>query len=142
MASMLRGPCSPVRRVRREGARLLAVVVGFALVVGILRGGSHYFYCPFMDAVVTDHCCSESRGNADTFTAPDCCETETIGTLPSASGVTPWPELPALPLVAVLSPCESPGRENLSSAMRAVSEPTGPPMRAAQRAARLMVFLI
>jgi hypothetical protein len=128
--------------MRREGARLLAVVVGFALVVGILRGGSHYLYCPFMDVVVTEHCCSESRGSADTVTTPDCCETETLGTLPSASGVAPWPELPALPLVAVLSPYEPPGRESLSAATRAVIEPTGPPMRAAQRAARLMVFLI
>ena len=129
--------------MRREAARLLAVVVGFALVVGILRGGSHYLYCPFMDVVVTEHCCSGSRGNAGAITAPDCCETETVGTLPSASGVTPWPELPALLLIAVLSPFEPAGRENLSSATRAVIEPTGPPpMRAPQRAARLMVFLI
>ena len=85
---MLRGPCSPIQRARREGARLLALVVGFALVVGILRGGSHYLYCPFMDVVVTEHCCSGSRGEAGTITAPDCCEAETIGTLPSASGVT------------------------------------------------------
>ena len=140
---MPRGHRPPIRSVRRESVRLLALLVGVALLVGILRGGSHYLYCPFMDAVVTQDCCSRSGPEPGTITARDCCETETIGTLPSASGTAAGPQLPMLPLVAVLPAFELPGAESASFATRTVLEPTGPPpMRAAQRAARFQVFLI
>jgi hypothetical protein len=140
---MPRVRCRPGQIARREGRRLLAVALGFAIVLGVLLGGSHYFYCPLMGAVVSEPCTSAPRGDASTIAAPDCCQTVTIGTLPSALGAAPGPELPALPLVAVLQPSEVKGDAWLPLATLAVIEPTGPPpLRATQRAARLSVFLI
>jgi hypothetical protein len=119
------------------------VALGFAIVLGVLLGGSHYLYCPLMGTVVSEPCTSAPRGDARTIAAPDCCRTVTIGTLPSALRTAPGPELPALPLVAVLQPSEVKGHAWLPLATLAVIEPTGPPpLRATQRAALLRVFLI
>jgi hypothetical protein len=119
------------------------VALGFAIVLGVLLGGSHYLYCPLMGSVVSEPCTSAPRGDASTIALPDCCQTVTIGTLPSALGAAPGLELPTLPLVAVQQPSDVKGYARLPSATLAVIEPTGPPpLRATQRAARLSVFLI
>ena len=130
--------------IRLELARVLAIVLGLAVIVGVLRGGSHYLYCPFMDEVVSEHCCAQSHEDASTFEAPDCCQTKEIGTLPSAREIAPTPELPAPLLLAFLPPLR-----DLAVEARHAPPPrfeivgTGPPSPPrAKRAARLMVFLI
>jgi hypothetical protein len=131
------------RTIRRGGLRLVAAVLGLALVVGLLRGGSRYFYCPFMDAVTSEHCCSVSRSDTSTVQAADCCEVETIGAIPSAKTVTPSPELACAPLLAVLSPPHDLSTGSLvAPASRIGIERTGPPPLGAQRAVRSMVSLI
>jgi|HubBroStandDraft_4_1064222.scaffolds.fasta_scaffold672353_1 hypothetical protein len=131
------------RALRRVGARFVAVVLGLALIVGVLRGGSHYFYCPFMGAVASEHCCEGSRGDASTVQVADCCEVRTIGTIPAASTVAPSPELAGAPLLAVLSPLQDLSTGSIvAPAKRVGIERTGPPPLAAQRAIRSMVSRI
>ena len=130
--------------IRPGLARLLAIVLGLAFVVGVLRGGSHYLYCPFMDEVLSEPCCSESHDGASAVETPDCCQTKEIGTLPSARAVAPLPEFPAAPLLAIIPPPHDMDAEaSLARPRRFGIERTGPPLLArAERAARLMVFLI
>ena len=132
------------RALRRVGARFVAAMLGLALLVGVLRGGSHYFYCPLMGAVTSEHCCEVSRSDASTVQVADCCEVRTIGTIPAASAVAPSPELAGAPLLAVLSPLH----DHLSTgaivapSKRVGIERTGPPPLAIQRAVRSMVSRI
>jgi hypothetical protein len=124
----------------------VALVLGVAVVVGILRGGSHYLYCPYMDVVVAEDCCSEARGlvKGSTIEAPDCCEARSIGALPSAAGTSTAPTVAAasqvavLPAVQALAHCIAPA--HVASSDRPLTGP--PPLENAERAARLMVFLI
>jgi hypothetical protein len=97
-----------------------------------------------MDAVVDEHCCPDTRGDAEALEAPDCCEARTIAALPSAAGAPTARSVPAAPLVGVLPAVGN----NVASAVVAPGMPllleeTGPPSpAAAERAVRLMVFLI
>ena len=130
--------------MRREASRLAAIMLGFAFILGVLRGGSHYLYCPFMNEVVTEHCCATPQDGASTIEAPDCCQANTIGTLPSAASVTEPPVVPVAPRVAVLPAVLPLGNDaSLAPPTRLGFEPTGPPPRSpAERTAHLMVFLI
>ncbi|HEY1694325.1 MAG TPA: hypothetical protein VGG39_19280 [Polyangiaceae bacterium] len=124
---------------------MLALLLGVSLVVGVLRGGSHYFYCPFMDVVVTEHCCTgaRARDRATTVEAPDCCEARTIGVLPSAGSLPPGPGIAAASCVAVLPTVQGVAAVATRIPVRFTVSSTGPPpSTGAQRVARLMVFLI
>jgi hypothetical protein len=122
---------------------VLALLLGVSLVVGVLRGGSHYFYCPFMDVVVTEHCCTGARGGATTVEAPDCCEARTIGVLPSAGSLPPVPGIAAASCVAVLPAVHDVAVVATRIPVRFTVSSTGPPPSiGAQRAARRMVLLI
>lgn len=132
------------RTLRRETTRVVGVVLAIAFVLGIVRGGSRYLYCPFMDAVVTEHCCSDATSGQSAIEATDCCQPRTIGTLPIAGATAQPPELSTSSLLAVL-----PAAHEMSTGVsftppsRFGPERTGPPPRPrSERTARLMVFLI
>jgi hypothetical protein len=146
----------PWRRVRSQArallARLFVVASALALVFGIARAGSAYFYCPVMDAIMDGPCCSRDAadrshdGASDAeVTAPDCCERHRLGTLPQAASSA------ASPLVAVAAEVATPPSTEVatSAPAQASSRPparierAGPePPRARVRRAKLMVFHI
>jgi hypothetical protein len=132
------------RILRREAARGAALLLGFALVIGVLRSGSRYLYCPFMGAVVREHCCSTAPPEREsTVEQPDCCESRTLGAMPATRAAAPRSELTSAPLLTVLAP--APILQVVSNAVLPKRLPAGgsglspPPAR---RPARLMVFLI
>jgi hypothetical protein len=90
--------------LRRAGTRLAMLMLGLALVVGVVRAGSHCFYCPLMDAVVSEHCCpTEAPEQTPAAREPDCCKAMTLSGPQLARVVTPRPELaPPLLLGTVL----------------------------------------
>lgn len=132
-----------LRQMRREVGRTLAVFVGFAFLVGVLRGGSRYLYCPFMDAIVSQSCCERAPHHEVAVDEPDCCEAHVLGVLPSAMGPSAPSRLPPPNVIALIA---GPGRDflqNLVATTRRRIEPTRrPPPESARRPAQLMVFLI
>jgi hypothetical protein len=137
-----------LRWARREAAPFVAFVAGVALVVGILRGGAHYFYCPYMDVIVLEHCCeSAPPSDAPSIEAPDCCQEKTLGEVPSAAGPAPAPAVLSAVIVASLpapGAGDAEGGASLRLRPRFDVEHTGPPPLGSAREARarLMVFLI
>jgi hypothetical protein len=88
--------------------RLLATVVALITLLGVLRSGAAYFYCPMMGMSSGAACCQgtlERREEAPEPAVEDthCCESRRLGTLPSASG-TSGVELAVAPIAAVLPP--------------------------------------
>ena len=154
MTSRRRLPLS--LRVRRFAARVAAGVVTIVVLVGLLRGGARYFYCPMMHAVIDAPCCPgdgqagleslDQRHDGETaeLRARDCCEEHVLAKLPkAAAGAAPL-SLHA-PLLALVPP-EGPrlNRLHLRSMVWAShfehDNRAGPPSAARHRA-ELMVFL-
>jgi hypothetical protein len=136
------------RFVRSELSRLAAIALAVTFVLGVVRAGARYFYCPIMDAVVSAHCCP--RADADRTESPalvddECCDVRTNAALPAGTAAAPAPELAAAPLLALLpapSALDAGTRVVASHAMHAYR--TGPPAiaHARERVARSMVALI
>ena len=132
---------------RRELARFCALMLGLTVLVGALRGGTHYFYCPFMNAVVTEHCCAaldepaagDERG---AVMAVDCCQDETTATLPSAESTARSTELEPAPLLAFIPPFDFVRSAPVRRGSHATIERAGGPSPTQPPRARLMVFLI
>jgi hypothetical protein len=123
------------RALHRELARCVALVLGLALVLSLMRGGSRYLYCPYMDAVVTDGCCSV-HDRTSTIRERDCCEVRSVSALPAIGAVGPRPELAPAPLVLVLGPVADRSPEALRPSPPVVARSgLSPPLtnRAAQR---------
>ncbi len=98
-----------MRAARREAKRWVALLFTLALLAGIVSAGARYFYCPFMDAVVGEHCCTRDTPEpTSSVHRPDCCEVRYVGSLPAASSAAHAPELRAAPLLAVLAPAFDP----------------------------------
>lgn len=96
-----------LRRARRCGLRLVAAVVTVIMLVGVLRAGASYFYCPEMGSVAPAPCCSHGSGSHDETGAAElrgagCCEEHVLAGLPSAATASVTPDLLSAPLVAVL----------------------------------------
>ena len=140
-----------IRRVRRIAARVAAGLFAIVVLVGFLRGGARYVYCPMMQAIIDAPCCSGDRhdgdgdgdheGEAAAVRSRDCCEEHVVAKLPKAAGAGARTVLDA-PLVAVLPP-QHPRFQ--PSAMDRLSHfehenRAGPPSAARHRA-ELMVFL-
>ena len=91
-------------------ARLAAGLVALVVLLGVLRGGARYFYCPMMDAVIDAPCCG-ADGHAGVGADRDalelrslgCCEEHVIGKLPSAALFAPAAPLET-PLLALVPP--------------------------------------
>jgi len=129
------------RTVLRGVRRFAALVLGVVLVACLLRGGARYLFCSMVDAVVDETCCSPTHDADVALRAPDCCQTKTVGVLPSAHASAPAPHVAPAPVLASLPPVSEPCRGALVARASFVREPTGPPLPS-QRPARSMVFLI
>jgi hypothetical protein len=94
-------------------------LLALALLANLASAGSRYFYCPFMDAVVSEHCCaSRSVEQVRTLQQPDCCEVRTLDGVPAALASTYPSDLPIAPLVAVVGPVAGRAVIALSPAFR------------------------
>jgi hypothetical protein len=132
------------RAIRGASAPVMAFGLLLAFIVGLVRGGSHYLYCPFMDVVVAEHCCADARGALPSAQTPDCCELRTIGALPTSARVPTARAIPVAPVVAMLPAVRDLTRSVVArpSSSTSVRQTGPPPLEGTRRAARLMVFLI
>lgn len=132
------------RALARRGGALLAAIV---LLVGVLRAGASYFYCPMMQATFDAPCCDRGHhdeGDDDGAPGIDhaaCCEGKRLGALPTSerlhesepvatapiTGVTP-----AVP-AALDGPLARPAARDLYPARAG-------PQRASARRATLMIW--
>jgi hypothetical protein len=135
---------------RRHATGALALLLALVLVVGALRAGSTYFYCPLMGAVASRPCCEQTHQHADgpelaQAKVPSCCEEQTLPRLPASSPLASQPCVGAAPeLTALVLPAVA------STAPEATAPPpsrflhrgcTSPPL-ASQACTERMVFLI
>lgn len=138
-------------RRRRSPAfltRVGAAVVAVVMLVGVLRAGASYVYCPMMKIVMDAPCCSGDRraeheaSDAAQLGARDCCEHHILARLPSAGATSAPPHLLAAPLVAVLpAPTLDPHRSAPDARVRFDHEGRAGPMASARHCAELMVSL-
>jgi hypothetical protein len=95
-------------RLRFLRVRVLAVVVALVTLLGVLRSGAAYFYCPMMGMSSGTACCEGRHERREDAPEPavensHCCESRRLGTLPSAAG-TSAVDLGVAPIAAVLPP--------------------------------------
>jgi hypothetical protein len=142
---MLVTRCNIAASAARDLARgLFMTVVAVVLVLGLLRAGSHYFYCESTGAVLTMPCCEGSHdvSAGGEVRNEDCCKSRSVGSLPVVAIQTPSAPLLA-PVVATL---QHPAAARLvASTWRDAPRAhfTGPPLlSASDHRVRLMVFLI
>lgn len=138
-----------MHRLRHESARVASLVVALVVLVGVLRGGARYVYCPSMQMITDAPCCAgdrHSEHDADAtreLRARDCCEQHVIGTLPATGATSHTPSSFVAPLVATLPP---PALDAPAGAAAAVVRPDhecrAGPIALARHRAELMVALI
>lgn len=144
---MIRRRSAAVRLVRATVARLGAITVAIALLVGVLRSGKSYFFCPMMTAVFDAPCCGgddhgdEEDNGVSEFRAPDCCQAKRIGSMP-ASALSTVPDVCPAPCVAVLPARDRADAFDVGASTVGYTQPAraGPPT-ANERRAELMVWL-
>jgi hypothetical protein len=116
--------------------------MALAFLVSLASAGSRYFYCPFMDAVVSEHCCAgRSADRVSTAEQPDCCEVRILSGLPAARAGNGPPELPVASLVAVIAPIADRSSSALSPTLRPLARSGLSPPKT-RHAAQLMVLRI
>ncbi len=129
--------------------RIFAMLVVLTTLVGVLRAGARYFYCPMMGEVVAEDCCAASKTARGTktpaFETPDCCQAKFVDALPAGDAFAPSTEIAAAPLTALVQPV--PHATVLTALpphlFRQTLQRAGPPTPTGpQRVARLQVFLI
>jgi hypothetical protein len=129
--------------MRFEAFRFASFAIGVTLIIGLVRGGAGYLYCPFMDEVVSAHCCAPAHADTTSFEAPDCCEARILGTLPAARDAARPHVAAAAPVHSVIRALERAStRQGPSPAPRLARRGLGPaPPDQRARAARSMVSL-
>lgn len=134
------------RYLARALRSLAALVLALCVLGAVVRGGSRYFYCPAMQAVMGSACCggghvaSRSDGERASVRGRDCCEERVLAHLPLASTSSTPPLLDA-PVLAVLPRLVQRDVASVSAELRVTPEKRAGPRSAAQRRAELMVFL-
>lgn len=135
-----------VVRARALAARLGYAMVALAMLLGVVRGGARYFYCPMMGQAFDDACCASGDHHDDEDRAgpsverPGCCQAKRLGTLPSGAAASTI-DVPAVPLMAVLPPFDvGPTRPGASPLVRYVYPARAGPPTATERRAILMVW--
>lgn len=129
----------------RAGAALLAVLV----LVGVLRAGASYSYCPTMEMVTDAPCCPGDRhaehqeaAGSPQLRARDCCEKHVVGKLPSVDGIGATPHVLPPALVAVTaSSAAALDRAGTSTRPRIAHDGRAGPIAMARHRAALMVSL-
>ncbi|HSO39596.1 MAG TPA: hypothetical protein VLT33_44020 [Labilithrix sp.] len=138
------------RRTRAWLARVASAIVALVMLVGVVRGGSRYVYCPSMQTVLDAPCCAGDRHAAHgedeiviELRSGDCCEQHVLGKLPAvAGGAVATPLASAAPLLATL-PAPPFATTALLVAVRARVEGDcrAGPVASARHRAELMVAL-
>jgi hypothetical protein len=139
------------RRVRAWLGRAASALVAVVMLVGVLRAGSRYVYCPSMQRIIDAPCCAGDghRRHGDDeakveLRSRDCCEQHVLGKLPAVvgGGAGQAPQAFAAPLLATLPPPAVDTKTTLV-AVRARVEGgcRAGPMASARRRAELMVAL-
>lgn len=130
--------------LRAIAVRIGVVVMAFVVVVGLLRGGGSYFFCPMMNEVSDAPCCDEHgrEGDRDVsgVRAPDCCQAKRLATLPrwAASSL---PDVASSPCVALLpSMLDASGVRPRARLVRFAQPARASPPTANERRADLMVW--
>lgn len=115
------------------------------MLLGIVRGGSRYFYCPMMGQSFDDACCASAEHDDDATSGPsverpDCCQAKRLGKLPSGAAVSTI-DVPAVPVLAVLPPFDGAVAPLARKTFVRFTHPSraGPPT-ATERRAMLMVW--
>ena len=130
-----------LEKTRRAISRSLALVFVLAMIVGILRAGSTYLYCPFMGAMAVDACCSHATTERSTVDRNDCCELHRLPSLPNSESVSTRVAVAPSPLVAIIAPEIFIAPELAVGTRDDFAVPTGPPILGApERAAHLSVY--
>ncbi len=97
-----------VRHMRAYLSRVAAGVLALVLLVGVLRAGGRYTYCPAMDRVLDAPCCAAEAHDAHELGVhlrePDCCEEHVFGKLPMVVDAADSHAELAAPLVGVIPP--------------------------------------
>jgi hypothetical protein len=128
-------------------ARVAAALVALIVLVGVLRAGASYVYCPMMQQISEASCCAGDREADDdattaTIASRDCCEHHVLGKLPKTAAPSVPTPLLATPLVAVLP---APSAELVSATSNPAAhfehEGRAGPRAAARHRAELMVSL-
>ena len=144
---MIRRRSATIRLVRAIAARLGAITVAFVLLVGVLRSGKSYFFCPMMTAVFDAPCCGGDEHGDDhddrvsEVRAPDCCQAKRIGNMPS-SALSSVPDVFPSPCVAVLPARDGADAFDVGASTVGYTQPArAGPRSANERRAELMVWL-
>ena len=145
------------RRVQvcRTSARFLAsravlVIAAMTILLGVLRGGTRFFYCPMTHLAFDEPPCTAPHGEADVtdgprLELPECCEEKWRAVTPRASSPSIAETAIAPASVVALLPAAQ-----LDITRRSLAQPmrfwhavrAGPPPLASERRAQLMVFNI
>lgn len=144
-------------RARRDGARsrgrawlarVAAAVVAVVMLVGVLRAGARYVYCPSMERVIDAPCCAGDRHRghegepAAELRSRDCCEQRVLGRLPASASTADPPQPLAAPLVGTVpAPSEAEGAIVDVTRSRFERECRAGPMALLRHRAELMVAL-
>lgn len=138
---------------RRCVLRVAAALVAVVMLVGVLRAGASYVYCPSMQRVADAPCCSGDRAHHDVAAANDgavamqvrsrdCCEKHVVGQLPSAAAASTARHLFSASFVAVVpAPTVDPRASGSAALLRFDHEGRAGPIAAARHRAELMVSL-
>jgi len=136
------------RLSQRIAVALTCVLLAFAVLGGLAHAGGRYFYCDGMGLTQSDPC---SVGHDDKASSErsacllrsDCCESWTLPSMPAGT-MAGHRTVAAPPLVAILAPPHLLFLQSVTSrgvALRSSEHWLRPPRLAAERRARLMVFL-
>lgn len=146
-----------LHRRLRTSARIFAtrtvlVVAALTILLGVVRGGSRFFYCPVMHLAFDAPCCSPERGDelaetgAPAVEAPDCCQERHQRAMPATSVASAsHGDVAPAPCVAIMTTAELAASRGAPSAALGHRPPVraGPsPPSARERRAELMVFHI
>jgi hypothetical protein len=137
------------RRMRAWLARVASVVVAVVMLVGVLRAGSSYVYCPSMKMVTDAPCCAgdgHHRGDDGDSTSEvrsrDCCEQHVLAKLPAVGTTAYAPHTFSAPLLATLpAPAVDTSTTLVAPRARFERECRAGPIALARHRAELMVAL-
>jgi hypothetical protein len=110
----------------RHLVRLAALVFALALVCGLTRAGSRFFYCAAMGTMSAEPCCDhDEQADEPVLSAPEpaCCEAGKLPSTPPGEGSVDVPIFTA-PVVAIVAPPPAVPRPVMFFAER---EDTAPP---------------
>lgn len=139
-------------RLRFVASRAVLVVAALTILLGVVRGGSRFFYCPVMDLAFDAPCCSPPRGaeladtGAPAAEVPDCCQEKHQRAMPATSVATAsHGAIAPAPCVAIVNAAHLAamnGAANVALGHRPPVRAGPSPPSARERRAELMVFHI